>query len=161
MLINAYKPEEELFVSSLEIKDVQGVFEGVVFKAGETVYHNQTEISNGQGIYAIDGKRITIKSGETLREYIIDGDIRYSGQALIPKGAVEYILCKRNQDKKILLSSPFPYITFEPQRSGNGGLQQEVYMQQRTLFSLQAEIKSLKARVKRLEDEQKFLVKNR
>ncbi len=161
MLINAYEPESELFSSNFEIKDVQGVFEGVVFKAGANVYHNQTEIALGQGVYALDGKRVLVKDDQNLREYIIDNGIRFSGNLQTPRGSKEYVLCRSNQDKKILLSSPFPYITFEPERAINGGLQQEVYMQQRTLFQMQAEIKSLKARIKRLEDEQKYLVKNR
>lgn len=161
MLINAYKSDQELFSSSCEIRGVQGVFEGVVFNSGENIYHNQNEISKGKSVYALDGKRIAVKDGDKLREYILDNGARFSGEVLTPKGAREYILCQKNQDKKILLSSPFPYIKLEPERTGNGGLMQEVYMQQRTLFQLQAEIKSLKARVKRLEDEQKFLVKNR
>lgn len=161
MLINAYNPEQELFLTSDEIKNVQGVFDGVVFNSGENAYHNHNEIAKGKSVYALDGKRIAVRDKEKLREYMLDNGARYSGEILMPKGAREYVLCQKNQDKKILLSSPFPYIKLEPEHTGNGGLAEEVYMQQRTLFHLQAEIKNLKARVKRLEDEQKFLVKNR
>lgn len=161
MLINAYNPEQELFSSVNQIKSVQGVFDGVVFNSGENIYHNQNEIAKGKSVYALDGKRIAVIDNDKLREYILDNGARFSGEILTPKGAREYVLCQINQDKKLLLSSPFPYIKLEPERTGNGGLLQEVYMQQRTLFQLQAEIKSLKARVKRLEDEQKVIVKKR
>ena len=36
-----------------------------------------------------------------------------------------------------------------------GGVLQEVYMQQRTLFALQAEVKNLKARIRKLEEERR------
>ena len=109
----------------------------------------------------LDGKHILVKSNNSLREYTLESGIRFSGEVLMPKGAKEYVCCTLGQDKKIICSSPYPNISIEPKRAGNGGLQQEVYMQQRTLFQLQAEIKNLKQRVKHLEEEQKFLVKNR
>lgn len=161
MLINAYNPETEIFASPFEITCVQGVFDGVVFKTGDTVFHNANEVAKGERVFVLDGKHIAVKNGNSIREYVLENGIRFSGEVLIPRGATEYILCPLAQDKRILLSSPYPHISLELQRAGNGGLQQEVYMQQRTLFQLQAEIRSLKARIKRLEDEQKFLVKNR
>ncbi len=161
VLINAYEPEQEIFCSPFDITCVQGVFEGVVFKTGDTIFHNANEVAKGEKVFVIDGKHITVKNGNSLREYTLENGIRFSGEVLTPKGAKEYVLCVLGQDKKILFSSPYPNISVEPKRAGNGGLQQEVYMQQRTLFQLQAEIKNLKARVKRLEEEQKFLVKNR
>lgn len=161
MLINAYEPDLEILSSPFEIKNVQGVFEGVVFKTGDTIFHNANEVAKGEKVFVLDGKHIAIKNGNSIREYVLENGIRFSGEVLMPRGATEYILCPLAQDKRILISSPYPHISLELQRSGNGGLQQEVYMQQRTLFQLQAEIRSLKARIKRLEDEQKFLVKNR
>ena len=161
MLINAYNPETEIFSSPFEIKCVQGVFDGVVFKTGDTIFFNQDEVAKGEGVFVLDGKHIAVKNGNTIREYVLENGIRFSGEILVPASPTEYILCPLAQDKRILLSSPYPHVRLELQRAGNGGLQQEVYMQQRTLFQLQAEIRSLKARIKRLEEEQKFLVKNK
>lgn len=161
MLINAYEPEHEIFSSPFDITYVQGVFEGVVFKTGDTVFHNANEIAKSEKVFVVDGKHVLVKNNNSLREYTLENNIRFSGEVLVPTGAREYVLCILGQDKRILFSSPYPNINVELKRAGNGGLQQEVYMQQRTLFQLQAEIKNLKQRVKRLEDEQKFLVKNR
>ncbi len=157
VLINAYEPEREILSVSSDISCVQGVFDGVVNASDKSVYLNGDEFATGERVYALDGKRVFVSSSGGLREYILEGTARFISEAELPRGAKEYVLCAPDTDKKLIISSPFPYIKTEPELKNNGGLLREVYSQQRTLFQLSAEIKELKMRIKHIED----TVKNR
>jgi hypothetical protein len=157
MLINAYEPEKVIFSSMQPIEYVQGMFEGVISTSGDRVYRNGDEIALGARVYALDGKRVLAYNKENLREYLLEGEARFQGEMELPRGKKEYVLCVPESDKRIILSPPFPYIKVEPEIKNNGGLLQEVYMQQRTLFKLSAEIKELKARIRHLEEITKSL----
>lgn len=152
MLINAYEPETVIFESISPINEVQGVFDGILWATDEAIYFNGGEISKGHKVYAPDLKRVLIKDDGKLKEFSLDNGSRYCGEATMPANAKEYILCVAKNDKRKVISTPFPYIRFEPQMKVGAGILEEVYMQQRSLFQLQAEVKSLKSRVKRLED---------
>lgn len=152
MLINAYEPEDVIFESVGPINEVQGVFDGTVWTAGDNAYLNGGEISKGSKIYAPDLKRVLVDDSGKLKEFSLDNGSRYWGEASMPQNAREYILCVAKNDKRKILSTPYPYIRYEPQMKVGAGVLEEVYMQQRSLFQLQAEIKSLKSRVKHLEE---------
>ena len=156
-LFNAYEPEKIIFESIQPISEVEGVFQGVVFSAGESIYLNGAEISSGQEIYTLDPKRILIRDKDRLREFSLDNVSRFSGEVNFYRNPHTYIYCLPDHEKRKILSPPYPYIKTEPEMKHNGGLIEEVYMQQRTLFQLQAEIKSLKQRINQLES----IVKNR
>lgn len=152
MLINAYKPEEAVFESVSPINEVQGVFDGTVWVAGDGAYFNGAEFSKGSKIYAPDLKRIVVDDNGKLKEFSLDSGSRYQGEVSMPVNAKEYILCVAKNDKRKILSTPYPYIRYEPQMKVASGVLEEVYMQQRSLFQLQAEVRSLKSRIKRLEE---------
>lgn len=154
VLINAYEPDEELFYG--KINEVLGVFDGIVFTADDHVYYNGAEISKGQKVYTVDSKRVLIKDNDTLKEFSLDKGSRFSGEAILPRGR-EYIICVPENDKRKIISAPYPYVRLEPEMKQNSGLFSEIYMQQRTIFSMQAEIRSLKQRISALEN----AVKNR
>ncbi len=152
MLINAYEPDNVVFESTNPINEVQGVFDGAIWATTEAAYFNGGEISKGGRIYAPDLKRVIIDDSGKLKEFSLDNGSRYWGEVSLPANAKEYILCVAKNDKRKILSTPYPYIRYELQKKVGAGVLEEVYMQQRSLFQLQAEIKSLKSRVKRLED---------
>ncbi len=156
-LFNAYEPEKVIFENIHPVSEVEGVSDGVVFSSGDNIYLNGAEISSGQEVYTIDPKRILIKDNDRLREFSLDKGSRFSGEVNFYRDPRKYIYCLPDHDKRKILSSPYPYIKTEPEMKHNGGLIEEVYMQQRTLFQLQAEIKSLKQRLNQLES----IVKNR
>ncbi len=156
-LLNAYEPEKIIFEDIHPISDVEGVSKGVVFSSGGNIYLNGAHIAAGQEIYTIDPKRILIRDSDRLRELTLDKGSRFSGEANFYRDPKKYIYCLPEHDKRKILSSPYPYIRVEPEMKQNGGLMEEVYMQQRTLFRMQAEIKSLKSRINQLES----IVKNR
>lgn len=154
ILINAYEPDKEIFTGN--VRDVLGVFEGVVFSAGDNIYFNGAEIREGQKVYTLDSKRVLVKDKDNLFEFSLDKGSHFSGQAILPRGR-EYIICVPENDKRKIISPPFPYIRLEPEMKKNSGLVEEIYMQQRTIFAMQAEIRSLKQRMNSLEN----AVKNR
>ena len=92
------------------------------------------------------------KDGQ-IKIMLYDGVWRFYSIANTPKQAVEYIMCAPCENKKIILSKPFPHVKPSVEENLSQGIVQEVFMQQRTIFTLQAEIKSLKARLRKLEDE--------
>ena len=152
VLINAYEPGKAVFESAVLIDEVQGAFDGLVWTGENTAYYNGGEISKGNRIYMPDMKHILVEDNNKLKEFTLGDGSRYSGEVMIPQKAKEYILCVAKNDKCKILSTPFPYIRYMLERKTPAGILEEVYMQQRSIFQLQAEIKSLKARVKRLED---------
>ena len=153
LLFNAYKPDEIIFSSSSKIEYCQATAEGIVFLNNSTAYSGSKELSAAEGVFVCDSRRILAKNEGHLREYSLFDGVRFSGEVAMPRGAKEYVLCCSCEDKRIIISSPFPFIKTTLARAGNGGLMQEVYIQQRALFSLQAELKSLKNRVRKLEEE--------
>lgn len=156
-IFNAYEPEKIIFEDVHPITQAEGVSRGVVFSSGGNIYLNGAHIASGQEIYTLDPKRILIRDSDRLREFTLDNVSRFSGEVNFFRDPRKYIYCLPEHDKRKILSSPFPYIKTEPEMKQNGGLIEEVYMQQRTLFQLQAEIKSLKSRITQLEN----TVKNR
>ncbi len=155
MLINAYD-SSEVFSSHFPIKYGQTLTDSVVFECGGSIYYKENEIAKGDSVFVLDGKRVLAKEGERIKEYILGDGTRFSGEVSMPRGAKEYVLCKACEDKKIIISSPFPYVKTELERVQNGGLMQEVYMQQRAVFALSAEVKALKERIRKLENDIKY-----
>lgn len=153
MLINTYEPDKEMFSSFSTIDEVQGVSDGAVWVSGGCAYFNGGEIAKGDKIFAPDMKRVLVKSGNVVKEYSLESG--YSGEAEIDCDAHQYILCVPNNDKRKIISSPFPDLKWEMQLKK--GIAEEVYMHQRAIFQMQAEIKSLRATIKRIED----MVKNK
>lgn len=152
--VNAYDGKE-IFSSSSAPKYAQSTKNGLVFIDNGTVFSGADEISLGEAVYVLDGERLLINRNGKLAEMITSPLCRPAGESCFPKSPREYVYCTPENDKRIILSSPFPYIRFEPERIQGAGLAQEVYMQQRTLFSLQAEVRELKNRVRFLEEERK------
>ena len=148
-LINAFQPDNVIFFSHSSIEYVQAVSDGVVFSCGGSIYFNENEVAQGKEVFVVDACRALVH-GVSLREIAFTGG--YSHEASMPRGAREYILCTPEHDKRMLISSPFPYIRTEIHKTADSGILQEVYMQQRTIFALQADVKSLKARMNKLEE---------
>ena len=152
-IVNPYSGAE-IFFCRAKPDFTQVVRDGIVFVSGETVYKNGEEIALGEAVYALDGERILISENGKLKEMICSPSLRPSGEASFPRGAKEYVFCSPSNNKRIIISPPFPYIRTEPQKTSGAGIMQEVYMQQRAIFALQAEVKELKNRLRRLEDRQ-------
>lgn len=153
-IVNTYDGKE-IFACSSPPQYAQSSKSGLVFIHNGTVFTDGNEISAGEAVYVLDGERLLINRKGKLTEMMISPLYRPSGESHFPKNAREYFYCTPENDKRIILSPPFPYIRFEPERIQGNGLAQEVYMQQRTLFSLQAEIKELKNRIRFLEEDRK------
>lgn len=153
ILINAYEPDKEIFSSFSPIEDVQGVFDGAVWINSGCAYFNGGEIAKGSKIFVPDMKRVLIKNNNILKEYSLENG--YSGEAEFDIDSREYILCVPKNDKRKIVSTPFPNLKWEMQMKK--GIAEEVYMHQRAIFQIQAEIKNLRATIKRLED----MVKNK
>lgn len=150
-IVNPYSGAE-IFPCRSKPDFAQVIRDGIVFVSGETVYKNGEEISAGEAVYVLDGERILINGNGKLKEMICSPFLRPSGEANFPRGAKEYVFCSPANDKRIIISPPYPYICFEPQKASGMGIMQEVYMQQRAIFALQAEVKELKNRLRRIEE---------
>ena len=157
ILFDPYAPQATIFESGVDIDCVQGVSAGAVWHSGGSIYYNGTEITRGKGVSVLDGKDIIVWEDSGFKRYVLSDGARLSGEAVMPKGAVEYILCVADYDKRMLISSPFPYIRTEVELKSDRGILTEVYMQQRTIFRLQQEIRGIKSQLRHLEE----LVKNR
>ncbi len=148
MLINAYEPDKEIFSSLNPIEEVQGVFDGAVWINSGCAYFNGGEIAKGEKIFVPDMKRVLIKKSNVIKEYSLESG--YTGEAEAESDKREYILCMPANDKRKILSSPFPNLKWEMEMKK--GIAEEVYMHQRAIFTMQAEIKNLRSAIKRLED---------
>lgn len=150
-IINPYSGKE-IFSCRNKPDFAQVVRDGIVFVSDKTVYKNGEEMSFGNAVYVLDGERILINENGRLKEMICSPSLRPSGEASFPRDAREYVFCSPSNNKRIIISPPFPYIRCEPQKTSGAGIMQEVYMQQRAIFALQAEVKELKNRLHRMED---------
>lgn len=148
----ARRPDECVTIVYQPVSHAQACGAHAVFCSGGQVYDNEQVIAPGEAVYVLDRERLLVRQGEVLREITRAG--RLLGQSALPRGARETALCEAEHEKRLLLSPPFPFLRLERERGGDG-LAQEVYMQQRALFSLQAEVRELKQRVRRLEEERK------
>lgn len=157
VLINAYEPEKEVFSSFSPIKYFQNINDGYVFNAGDGIYVNGTETFKGNGAFVIDGKRILVRDKE-IKEYIIDNGARFTCDVCGNSNLREYVYRRADSDMRIMLSTPYPYIKSELAPKENGGALREIYLQQRSIFQLQAEMRAIKARVKHLEEDRKRLM---
>ena len=152
MLINAHNYEKAMFKGDFPLHYVQ-ICEGKpMLLCGRSIFYDGLEIGFGESVYVIENDKIMYKDGQ-LKIMLYDGVWRFYSHANTPKQATEYIMCTPSENKKIILTRPFPHIKPSIEENLSQGIVQEVFMQQRTLFSLQAEIKSLKARLRKLEDE--------
>ncbi len=153
-VFDVFSPDNVIFSAHSSVGYAQTVNDGIVFVNGDSVYYNETEVSSGSAVFVLDAERIAVK-GQKLNEFTFSHGFTYSGELSVPNNMREYLFCEQGCDKRIILSPPFPYIRRELQKCAYGGLSQEVYMQQRAVFALQAEVKSLKNRVRKLEEERK------
>lgn len=152
MLINAHNSAQEIFAGDFPLHYVQLCAHKPMFVCGGTIYYDGLEIGVGESVYVVDYDKILYKDGQ-LKIMICDGVWRFYSIANLPQKATEYIMCTSSENKKIILTKPFPHILPSVEENLSDGIVKEVFHQQRTLFSLQAEIKSLKARLRKLEDE--------
>ncbi len=154
-VFDASAPDKIIFSAHSSVSYAQAVNDGIVFINADTVYYNENEVASGTAVFALDAERIAVK-GQKLSEFTFSHGFIYSGELSLPNNVREYIFCENGHDKRMILSSPFPYIRRELTKCTGGGISQEVYMQQRAIFALQAEVKSLKNRVRKLEEDRKM-----
>ncbi len=155
LLIDAYDPENIIFEAQMPVSYAQLCGGKIFFESGGMIYCGSDELTAGSSVYAAEPDRLMYRFEGRLKMMMFNGNWHYGGEIAAPKGEKEYIFCTAEEDKRIILSSPFPYIKMPEAPVQQGGVLQEVYMQQRTLFALQAEVKNLKARIRKLEEERR------
>lgn len=143
-----------------EITEVQAPWGVPVFLSGGTAASTAGEIAPAEAVFCPEDGRVLLLKDHRLREYTCENESHFSGEVLAPRDGRAYWLCRPDENKRQVYSSPFPQIKYLPEHTADGSLKEEVYRQQRTLFSLLAEIRALKARVRKLEENQQFLLKN-
>lgn len=149
-VLNCDDRDEPIFQASSKIAYAQ-IYNGELLLAcGNSIYKNGTELCTGSAVYISESNRACVRNNG-LYEIVIGTSPKSLGRLNEPSNATEYYCCECGKNKRIMLSSPFPAITRE-MAMGNNGLSQEVYMQQRTIFELQAELREIKARLRRLEE---------
>lgn len=154
-VINAYNPQESIVEASSPVTYAQLCGGKLVFECGGMIYCGSEPLTAGSGVYAAEEERLLYRCEGKLKMLVWNEGWHYSGEAALPKGEKEYILCTVRGQKRLIVSSPFPYIKVPEAPVQQAGIMQEVYMQQRALFALQAEVKSLKARIRKLEEERR------
>ena len=142
------------------ISGVQAPWGVPVFLSGGVAMTPAGEIAPAEAVFCPEDGRVLLRKDNQLREYTCDNECHYSGEVLAPRDGRPYWLCRPGENKRFILSTPFPRLNFLPEHAGDGGLREELYRQQRTIFSLLAETRALKARVRKLEENQQFLLKN-
>ena len=155
VLINAYDSQNIVFEAQQPMTYAQLCGENILFESGGTIYCGSDELTAGNSIYAVERERLLYRCEGKLKVLAFNGTWHYSCEVSPPRGEKEYIVCTAGEEKHMILSSPFPYIRIPEAPVPQAGVMQEVYMQQRTLFALQAEVKNLKARVRKLEEERR------
>ncbi len=151
-VINAYNPSEVIFSSHLPVTYAQIFLRELIFANGSNIYCGSNELCSGERVYLLDSQSAAVKNNESFKLMAYNGSWHYSGEYSQPNNAREYVFCSAKSNKCIRLSSPFPYIN-NGAETKNASVVQEVYMQQRTIFALQAELRSMKARIRKLEEE--------
>ncbi len=152
MLISAYNSTQAIFKGDFPFHYAQLCAGKPMFVCGGIIFYDGLEIGSGESVYVLEDDKISYKDGQ-LKIMLYDGVWRFYSIANAPQKATEYVMCEPGKNNKIILTKPFPHIMPSVEENLSDGIVKEVFYQQRTIFSLQAEIKSLKARLRKLEDE--------
>ncbi len=155
------KTGKEIFSGNGKIGYAQATHGGIAFCCGGYGYFNDAEMLATDNLYLTDGDRGYVLAENRIKEITVSDISRVVGETEPPRDGKEYILCSKTSEKRIILSTPYPYLQETQTRISGSGIAQEVYMQQRTVFLLQSDVKSLKNRVRKLEEIVKMMTNSK
>lgn len=149
-LINA--STDEFIISNFPFHYAQILGGKPIYSSGNSIFHQNDEISSGESVYVLEDDKIMCCDGET-KVMIYSGSWQYFSKVKVPADRQEYIMCRPHQNKRIILSQPFPHIMPLAQDEFSSSVTQEIYHQQKTIFSLTSEVRILKSKLRKLEEE--------